>query len=199
MKLELVFPLLGSKTIPVDHGHGLYGALKNIVPSLESTERIGIHPLRGTPSPSGMLQLDPRRSRLRLRVSSDQIPALMCLAGKTIRVLGSPLTLGAPALYMLTPSSTLWARTVTMKFSSPSWEDAERQLRSHLEADYPEASWQIRKPRTIRIHGKQILGFEVLATGLTEADSMRLQEEGFGGRRAFGCGIFVRVGENVRA
>jgi len=85
-----------------------------------------------------------------------------------------------------------------MKFASPAWDEARAQLIRHLESEYPKVTWEVRKPRTIRIHGKQILGFEVMAVHLNEQDSLHLQEEGFGGRRAFGCGIFVRVGEQPR-
>jgi CRISPR-associated protein Cas6 len=47
----------------------------------------------------------------------------------------------------------------------------------------------------IRIHGKAIVGFSVLVQGLTAEESIRLQEEGIGGRGKMGCGFFVAIKE----
>ncbi|WP_306590427.1 type I-MYXAN CRISPR-associated protein Cas6/Cmx6 [Geothrix sp. 21YS21S-4] len=199
MHLELVFPLTGARAVPVDHGHGLYGALKRVIPALEDLPGLGIHSLRGQPLPGGMLLLDAKQGGLRLRLNAEHLPMVMPLAGRSISVLGAPLCLGSPNLHMLTPSRNLWARSVTLHFATIAWEEARTQLDHHLKQGYPAVTWQIRKPRTIRIHGKQILGFEVMATGVSEEDSLRLQENGFGGRRAFGCGIFVRVGGKSNA
>jgi len=136
---------------------------------------------------------------LRLRLDSEHIPLLMPLAGKSISIQGSTMTLGAPELQMLLPGPTLWVRMLTLHFKSTAWDEARTQLLQHLHAEYPVVEWDVRRARTIRIHGKQILGFEVLAASVSDGDSLRLQREGFGGRRAFGCGIFVRVGEKARA
>jgi CRISPR-associated protein Cas6 len=47
--------------------------------------------------------------------------------------------------------------------------------------------------RTLRINGKEIIGFPIEVSGLSAEDSIRLQEQGLGGRRHFGCGIFTRI------
>lgn len=197
VKVDLAFPVIGAREVFIDHGHALYGAIKQACPGIQTTKSLGIHPLRGRPLPEGRLYLG-ERGILRLRLPIEAIPLAVPLAGRTIEVVQARLTLGAPSIHLLLPSSALWARTVTMRFEDPSHEAAEQQLRTHLDQDYPDVSFQIRRPHTIRIHGKQVLGFEVLAEGLSDEDSMRLQNEGYGGRRAFGCGIFVRVGENAR-
>jgi CRISPR-associated protein Cas6 len=38
-----------------------------------------------------------------------------------------------------------------------------------------------------------VVGYALRVNGLTEEGSIRLQEEGLGGRRRMGCGIFVRA------
>jgi len=45
--------------------------------------------------------------------------------------------------------------------------------------------------RTLRIRDKEIVGFALRVEGLTAEESILLQEKGIGGRRRFGCGIFV--------
>ena len=44
------------------------------------------------------------------------------------------------------------------------------------------------------IRGKTIVGFSVIVHGLTEEGSVKLQEEGIGGRGKMGCGFFVPLG-----
>ena len=196
--VDLVFPVVQSAMVHIDHGHALYGAIKQACPGIQSIASLGIHPLRGVPIPGGMLMLGDR-SPLRLRIPAEAIHVALPLAGKTLRVVEASIRVGAPSIHVLAHSSALWARTVTMKFAETDNAAAEKQLRRHLERDYPEARFSVRRPRTIRIHGKQILGFEVLVEKLGESDSLKLQEEGFGGRRAFGCGIFVAVGPKPHA
>ena len=44
----------------------------------------------------------------------------------------------------------------------------------------------------MRIRDKRVVGYAVLATGLTVEESIRLQEHGLGGRRRMGCGYSCR-------
>jgi CRISPR-associated protein Cas6 len=145
-----------------------------------------------------MLMLS-ERSPLRVRISAEGIHLALPLSGKELRIVDAFIRLGAPSIEILAPSRALWARTVTLKFSETDHAAAAQQLRRHLEQDFPEAQFSIRRARTIRIHGKQILGFEVLVEKLGDSDSLKLQELGFGGRRAFGCGLFLPVGLEPKA
>lgn len=45
--------------------------------------------------------------------------------------------------------------------------------------------------RTLRIRDKTVVGYALAVTELTADESIRLQEAGVGGRRRFGCGLFV--------
>src|SRR5439155_1578765 len=55
-----------------------------------------------------------------------------------------------------------------------------------------QAELAVGERRTLRVKDKQVVGFELAATGLSTEDSLRLQETGIGGRRHMGCGIFAR-------
>jgi CRISPR-associated protein Cas6 len=84
----------------------------------------------------------------------------------------------------------LYSRLVTIKgFMEPKefLEAAKRQL----EKIEVQTELQIGERRTFRIKDKQVVGFEIAATGLDAEDSIRLQESGLGGRRHMGCGVFV--------
>ena len=42
----------------------------------------------------------------------------------------------------------------------------------------------------IAVAGKRVVGFSVRVAELSPQGSLRLQEEGLGGKRAMGCGLF---------
>jgi CRISPR-associated protein Cas6 len=191
--VELIFQVSTSRPImiPVDHSHALYGAIKNVVPEFASCDNLGIHTMRGTVFERGLLLLDRRKAMLRIRIPTEFIPKALKLAGRILRIHESSLCLGTARVALLNPSHTLWARMVTRKFDSHDECLAKVSLQKDIQGTYPNATFTIRRARTIRIHQKQILGFEVLAENLSPEDSIQLQSFGFGGRRAFGCGIFV--------
>jgi CRISPR-associated protein Cas6 len=43
----------------------------------------------------------------------------------------------------------------------------------------------------MRIKDKKLVGYALRVTGLTAEESIRLEEEGLGGRRRMGCGVLV--------
>jgi CRISPR-associated protein Cas6 len=45
--------------------------------------------------------------------------------------------------------------------------------------------------RVLKVREKRVVGYALRVTGLTAEESIRLQEEGLGGRRRMGCGVFA--------
>jgi hypothetical protein len=218
--IELHFPVLGS-TLPTDHGYALYTALSHLVPPLHDRNAIRIAPIAGQYVGNRILQLVPLRSRLRIRLPTEDIPTLLPLAGKQLRLDGCTIRVGVPQVRALIPAPNLIARMVVIKSSSPRRDPADKNSRDpnatkryldpasfldavrhdlarreiHAQADLPlhETGPRAGQPRRhiLRIHGKTIVGFGVLVQGLTAEESVRLQEEGIGGRGKMGCGFFT--------
>lgn len=190
--IDLAFRLTGS-AVPVDHGYALYAALSRILPEIHAAKDIGVQPIRGIYSGNGTLHLADF-SRLILRLPDDQIQAYLKLAGKRLAVDDHPLSVGVPEVRTLRPVVRLRARLVTIKGFLKEDEflaAAERQLaqfgingQAHLGTR-----------RTFRVRDKQVVGFEMGVTQLTAEESLALQEQGLGGRRKMGCGVFVPWGE----
>lgn len=186
----------------------------------DGQDGFSILPINGRLTGDRRLSLTPD-SRLVLRVRRDHVPVFLVLAGKTLPLPGGPIAVGVPRVSLLEPSSSLLSRLVTIKVrdmreSAPGYAEAflaaarrkvealdirdpdvrlcKRDRAASFEgkqgADLTRSPW-VR--RTIAVRGKRIVGYAVKVTGLSPADSLKLQVEGLGGRRHFGCGVFVPV------
>ena len=139
----------------------------------------------------------------------------MKLSGKPLEVDGHRVRVGVSLTYALVPAAVLVSRMVTIKgFEQPEafLESARRRLTgTRTGAPYHEMSLspeiKVAIPprrggphageptrRVLRIKDKTVVGFALIVSGLTADESLILQEEGLGGRRHMGCGIFVPVG-----
>lgn len=186
--VDLAFRLNGS-TVPVDHGYALYAALSRILPEIHEAKDVGVHPIRGIYSGSGELQLADF-SRLVLRLPDEEIRSYLKLAGKKLEVDEHPLSVGVPEIRMLLPVASLRARLVTIKGFLNEEEFLEAAKRQ-LEQLAVNGQAHLGTRRTFRIKDKQVIGFEMGVSQLTAEESLKLQEQGLGGRRKVGCGVFV--------
>jgi CRISPR-associated protein Cas6 len=206
--VDLAFRLHGQR-IPVDHGYQLYSAISRLIPELHSHDSIGIHPISG-PLAGNRSQLITDKSSLIIRLPSERIGDVLSLAGKSLKIGEHEIRVGVPQTRALVPSARVYSRLVVIKgFTEPdSFLDATvRQLDSmsvkgkpylvqqaEIEEANRERSSGTHSPflrRTIRIRDKEIVGFALRIEELTAEESVLLQEKGIGGRRRFGCGIFV--------
>lgn len=203
MKLDISFRLASVGTIPADHGYLLYAALSRKLPYLHESLEIAIHPIRGRLVGERKMALCDF-SRVVLRADVEEIRHLMPLSGARIEVAGTSLCLGVPELQQLAPAAELRSRIVVIKLPN----DVLAPMTDGKRDPVPQAAFEhaVRKQladrevvpsevllgdrRTMGIKGQQIVGYEVLLTGLRPEASIRLQEQGLGGRRRMGAGLF---------
>lgn len=205
--LDLAFSLSGD-SIPADHAEVLFRALCALIPSLHDDTAVGIHAIRGSLDRTRRLHLK-RNSELVLRLPAENIHTFLPLAGKSLRLGDSTTRVGIPTPRLLEPAPRLYARLLIIKgFLEPEafLEAAKRQLAQmevagtatlipnpHVEAN-ASGTQGSKSPwlrRTVEIHGKRVVGFAARIEGLTAEESLRLQIQGLGGRRHYGCGIFT--------
>lgn len=206
--VDVQFRILG-KQIPVDHGFQLFAAISRVAPELHDCGDVGVHPISGALA-ADRTQCVTDRSLLRIRLPADKIPAVLPLAGKTLQLETHSIVVGVPSTSPLIPSSRLYSRLVTIKgFMEPEpfLAAVQRQVEAlgiegkpylipqpHIESTNRGKESGSHSPflrRTLRIHGKEVVGFAVGIEQLTAEESILVQERGIGGRRRFGCGIFV--------
>ena len=207
--IDLAFGLAGDR-IPADHGFALLGAVARIIPAVHGDDSIGIHPIIGRHVGERQLALTDS-SRLTFRLDSDRIADLLPVAGKSLDLDGHTVRVGVPETRALRPAARLRSRLVVIKGfldPEPFLQAAKRQLAERGIGGTPGLLRRRTAPslegrslatpdrcpfirRTLRIRDKTIVGYAIEVIGLDAADSIALQERGVGGRRRFGCGVFV--------
>jgi CRISPR-associated protein Cas6 len=205
--VDLVFPVIGSR-LPTDHGYALYGAMSRLLPCLhDGSVPFGFVPITGAPVGRGLLQIEARQSRLRLRVPAHDIPRVLPLAGKRLEMDGHGVRLAVPQVEALQPVTELIARTVAInyEFNEQAFltvegflQSARRQLAKlaikgicRVPEGFDRDGRKVPIRRVVRIKDVRIVCFPLLVDGLKPDESLRLQEQGIGGRRRMGCGVFI--------
>src|SRR5262249_10981140 len=185
--VELQFPFTG-KTLPSDHGYGLYGAMSRIIPEAHSADWLAIETVPGAARGDGVTQLDPQ-ARLKIRIPQDRVPLMLKLAGKRVEVDGHAIRLGAPKIYLLKPATTLYARIVTIKgFTEP--ESFLKAVCRKLDELGVKGEPVVGERRVLKVGNHTVVGFGLTVHELSEEGSLIMQERGIGGRRRMGCGFF---------
>ncbi len=194
--LELRFGVIG-RSLPADHGYGLYSAIAHLCPEIHQQEWLSIETVTGMPDHRGKIYLSSEQSYLRIRLPADKIPLVYPLAGKQLEIGNHTIRLGIPQVFMLQPAERLRARIVTIKkFQEPEpfLEATKRQLRElGIQGTVAMPMNAEGKPdrKAIKIKQFSVVGFGLEVMNLSEEDSLKLQIHGLGGKRRMGCGIFV--------
>ena len=192
--VDLFFHVQG-KEVPVDHGYTLYSAISRILESgeenkwLHNADNVGLLPIRGHYAGQGKLMLD-QHARFGLRLPVNLIPKVLRLAGKRLDVDGEALRVGVSTTSALIPAPVLYAHIVTTK----NGEDETRfdaEIQRQLDALGIKGKPTRGPRRIVTIKDKKVVGYSLLVSELTAEESIRLQEQGLGGRRKMGCGVFV--------
>jgi len=187
MKVDLQFQVIGSE-IKVDHGYALFAAVSRIQTEFHATEDVGLALIRGRYVGDGKLALG-KNTRLTLRLPVEALPSYINLAGKTLDLDGHAIRLGVPNTRGLTPAVALYSHCVTTK-NGHLQERFTEEIQRQLAALQCKGKIAIGKRKTFKVHGKQVVGYSMLASELTAEESIALQEQGLGGRRKMGCGFF---------
>lgn len=195
--VELSFGVIG-KTLPADHGYGLYSAIAHLCPELHEQTGVSIQTIAGEPDGEGKIYLSSRSClRIRLPYEPGLMSLVLPLAGQTLTIGNHPVQLNIPQIQPLKPADKLRSRIVTIKkFQEPDpfKEAAQRQLNAlgiqgNLFIPLNEQGEPSRK--AIKIKSYSVVGFSVVVTDLSDEDSLKLQMFGLGGKHRMGCGIFT--------
>ena len=192
MKIDVRFLIFPRGTpIPADHGFSIYSAISRILPEWHQMEDFGIFPVNGIQIGNRKMVLT-EESRLTIRIDAERIGEILSLAGKSLGLGPIFLQVGVPTVHPLIPADSLRCRLATIKgFMEPN--EFIGAVRRQLDAlgIRPSVLIETGKTRDLLIHDKRVVGFELFLHGLNEEESICVQENGIGGRRKMGCGLFL--------
>lgn len=146
-------------------------------------------------------RLTVERGTLAIRCNLGLVPdfaGLYAPTGLAIRETGALQLSPAPTVHVLQPARVLHAERVTIKgLAQGSSELARREfadkVRRRLDRDRVDYSGvRIGAPFSMLVVDQWAAGFAVEIEGLSDRDSLHLQQEGLGGRQRMGCG-FLRA------
>lgn len=199
--LDVLFSVT-CKRLPVDHAYALSAALQRAAPWIaEGVSGVGIHTIHVAGSQNGWERpghgtdqylLLSRRTKLTIRVPKQRLNALLGnLEGKTLDVAGCSLTIGPGKVRRLSTETTLFARYVV---AVP--EDTEADFLAHAAQALKDQGIAIRKAlcgktTLLTMPDGMLRTRSLMLSGLTPAESVRLQQRGLGPHRRMGCGIFI--------
>jgi CRISPR-associated protein Cas6 len=200
--LDIILSVTGGP-IPIDHSYLLYAALSRVAPVFHD-DRAGVRfaPVTGAMGERALLTIQ-NWSRFRIRLPAERIPAVLPLAGRSLSVGSHSIRLGVPTVASIVPAPAVAARIVTFKHSIDPvrfLEHARKRLHELGVNGEPGIPLVERGPRAgeprrriVRVKDSRVIGFALQVAGLTAEESLRLQEEGLGGRSRIGCGFFMPV------
>jgi CRISPR-associated protein Cas6 len=185
--VDLVFDA-ASPEIPSDHACLLFQALLGYLPWLEDEPGVGVHAIRGADTGKNTLCLG-HRAKLWLRIPQHRLGDTKVLEGKSLRLGEGSLQLGPSSVRPLTPFATLNARMVV---TGPADEgEFFARAKDELAAMGISCGMICGKRRQVVLGDAVLQGYALMLHGLKPEESLRLQREGLGLHRRYGCGIFL--------
>ncbi len=184
--VDFAFAVRGDR-IARDYAGGLYRALAAVLPWLDDEPLAGVHPLRGlTPCEDGLLVGG--RTRLLLRAPASRAADCERLQGALLEV-PAPLAIGRVCVRELLAHPVLHAKLVVTGAEDEGdfVADVKRGV-AELDID---CEMIVGKRGELRAGAERLVGFSLMLHGLSQAESLRVQERGLGLHRKLGCGLFV--------
>jgi CRISPR-associated protein Cas6 len=215
---DVQFKIQG-ETIAGDYNYFLYSAISHICPWIHQIDdyKIGIHPIKGCMKDRRLILT--KNSFLILRIPENCLKHCLVLGGRTFNIGADTIAISSPTYSPLYPSHALWSYNVTVRAPdklTPEifFNSIKSQLEFHKIKAIP--SFMLKQSghkkdgipnkdstpyiwRTFNIKGKHIVGYPLVIQELSSEDSIKLQQVGLGGRRHFGCGIFVPFEQDIKA
>jgi len=165
------------------------------VPEIHANREVAIAPIRGTFKGPIFLEVT-SFSRLTIVAPLSLIPDLFALCGRVISIGEAQVLLGRMTLSPITPCDAAGSRLVAFSFPDRTEITAENfmtEVRRQLGILGIEAEPVLGKRRVFKVKGFKQVGYGLRFEDLQPPASLRLQYEGLGGHRRFGCGVFTPI------
>jgi CRISPR-associated protein Cas6 len=188
--VELRFPILGP-VLPLDHGQAMFRAISRLIPEAASAGWLLVKDVRDIRRFRASLEIIPK-ARLNMRLPQSRVSLMLKLSGKRIEVGRRRVRFGTPEISLLKPSSSLYAKCVTIN-SCAAPDEFLNRLAWRLDEMGIDGEIELGLRRRFRAGWRVVTGYGLTLHDLSEESSIALQEQGLGNHRHRGCGFFVPV------
>lgn len=197
--VDLVFHIK-CPTLPVDHAHPLSTALLEALPWLAEEEQAGIHLVHGASSGHGWTRPeDPstevlhlsRRTRLRLRLPKHRLDDAGKLTGRMLDIAGHSMEVSQSSVHLLSTISTLFSRYILTQEAIDEGQFLEQVAKELGSRGIPCRKMLCGMPHTHSFPDAPVFSRSLMVAELEPEQSVRLQQQGLGGGRKTGCGLFI--------
>jgi CRISPR-associated protein Cas6 len=184
---DLQFDLVGLE-LAGDHGQLLHDEIARHLPWLPTCAGAGILAIHGADSGHGSLMIS-RRTRLWLRLPLDRAEEARALVGKELALGYAPIRIGAMQIKPLSPFGYQYSPFVDLGTA----DEQGFMIAAQRELDALSIRCGMIPGKARKMHTSQgeVSGYSLMLHDLSLGDSVRLQEQGMGGHRLMGCGLFV--------
>lgn len=179
---------LDGQELPEDHGQALYEAVLAHLPWLTTEPLAAIQAIHGAPSGRGSLVIN-RRAKLVLRIPIPRLEEARALCGQTLELGLGTIRVGDLKVKPLLPFGYLYSPFVSLDTA----DEAEFLGRADVALTQMDVKAGLipGKARKMQTPDGIVAGYSLMLHDLTLAQSITVQEQGIGGFRLKGCGIFV--------
>ena len=194
--IELSFSV-DCKELPYDHAFELSSKILNLIPEIKNDKRNAIQTLHGPMSGNGWVRPDgqniplSKRAKLIMRINKSQIDHIKTIEGREIKLFGNKLKIGKSKVKSFVIVKDLFCRFIV---SDPNID--EDKFLELIQNELRQYNINLRKAlcgqsKMIKFGSETFYTRSLMIADLSKKESLRLQEEGVGDRRLYGCGIFL--------
>jgi CRISPR-associated protein Cas6 len=191
---------LECKTLPLDHAQALSDAVLAALPWFGDETQTGLHLIHVAESGNGWYRPeDPdnevlclsRRTRMTLRVPRHRIDDAHGLSNQTLDIDGYELTVREATIKPLSALPTLFARYVIAEENQDENAFLASMAATLQEMGVPVKKLMAGKQHRMRMADGPVFTRSLMVADLVPEDAVKLQQQGIGPGRKFGCGLFL--------
>lgn len=191
---------LECKILPLDHAQALSDAILSALPWFAEEDQTGLHLIHVAESGNGWYRPeDPdnevlclsRRTRMTLRLPKHRIDDAHALTDQTLDIEGYALTVKEGTIRPLSALPTLFARYVVAQENQDEDTFLANMAASLREMDVPVKKLMAGKQHRMRMADGPVYTRSLMVADLTPEAAVKLQQEGIGPGRKYGCGLFM--------
>lgn len=191
---------LECRMLPLDHAQALSDAIASALPWFHEEDKTGLHLVHVAESGNGWYRPeDPenevlclsRRTRMTLRVPKHRIEDAQSLTSRTLDIDGNRMKVGEAAIKPLSSLPTMFARYVIAEPGQDEHAFLRDMVAALRDLEIPVNKLMAGMEHALNLRDGPIHTRSLMVAELAPEHAVKLQQEGIGPGRKFGCGLFL--------